>query len=173
MIEIWKDVTEFEGLYQISNTGRVKSLCAQYQKRRNKILKPIFHNGYLRIALTSHKKTCYFFIHRLVATAFIPTYQSKQQINHINGIKTDNYFKNLEWVTPSENMKHAYVMGLETPCDNGFKKAISIEDSTGKRIYKSIREMCRMEKIDRRSVQRILQGKKSKYKNYKFYYEKN
>ncbi|MDR1182031.1 MAG: NUMOD4 motif-containing HNH endonuclease [Bacteroidales bacterium] len=174
MEEIWKDIPEYEGLYQISNLGRVKSLFGNNQKRRDKILKPALTNcGYLRTALTNHNKVCHLSIHRLVAITFIPNPEDKEQINHINGIKTDNHFKNLEWCSGSENMKHAYRIGLEKPCDNGFKKAISIKDDNGSRTYKSIREMCRSENIDRRHVQRVLHGEKSKYKKYKFHYEQN
>jgi hypothetical protein len=174
MEEIWKDIKGYEDHYKISNLGRVKSLFDKNQKRRDKILNAALTRcGYLRTVLANHGKVRSLYIHRLVAAAFVPNPEDKAQVNHINGIKTDNYFKNLEWCSQSENMKHAYATGLESPCDNGLKRAISIKDDNGNRTYESIREMCRSENIDRRCVQRVLHGKRSKYKKYKFHYEQN
>lgn len=101
MIEIWKDIKDFEGLYQVSNLGRVKSL----KLNRELIMKPTKEvNGYLTINLTNndgkHKK---FLIHRLVVEAFIPNPDNKPQVDHINTDTTDNRVENLRWVTPMEN----------------------------------------------------------------------
>lgn len=106
-MENWKDVPGYEGLYAISDLGNIKSFYT------NKILKPSIDKfGYCRFSATKNKKQKTLRIHRLVGELFIPNPENKPQINHKNGIKTDNSKDNLEWVTDSENKKHAYQEGL-------------------------------------------------------------
>ena len=123
--EIWKDIKGYEGLYQVSNLGRVKSIEKYFlRKYKNtirpyskpsKILKPFpTRTGYLLVKLTKEKKEKSFQVHRLVAITFIPNPENKPQVNHINGVKTDNYITNLEWVTAKENTRHKYdVLGFK------------------------------------------------------------
>lgn len=107
MREIWKSVKGYEGLYEVSNTGNVKSLS------KNKILNPCLHKkGYMFVTLTKNKKTKHKYVHRLVADAFIENKLLKTQVNHIDGNKTNNKVENLEWCTDEENTKHAYESGL-------------------------------------------------------------
>ena len=103
MNEIYKDIHGFEGKYQISNFGNVKSL--HYKNgNKEKILKAIPHkDGYLFVSLGHQNIRA---IHRLVAEAFIPNPDGLPQVNHINEDKTDNRVENLEWVTAKENMNH-------------------------------------------------------------------
>ena len=110
MTEIWKDVVGYEGLYEVSSLGRVKSV------KRNKILSQK-HNwdGYLRIQLWRNNKNKYVSIHRLVAEAFIENPNTKPFINHIDGNKQNNKVDNLEWCTQKENIKHAFDNVLSTP----------------------------------------------------------
>ena len=117
MIEIWKDIEGYEGLYQVSNMGRVKSLNNNFS-RKEKILKCHKINGYLRIDLHKNGGSKNFKVHRLVAEAFLPNPDNKPHINHINTVRDDNrvwvnedgsidYEKsNLEWCTPKENMNN-------------------------------------------------------------------
>jgi len=106
MKEEWKDIPGYEGIYRISNFGRVKSL--NYNKTgKEKLLTPKKSFVYDVVCLCFKGKHKYEFIHRLVAKTFIPNIQKKPQVNHKNGDKRDNNVENLEWVTPSENVKHS------------------------------------------------------------------
>lgn len=123
MKEIWKDIKGYEGLYQISNKGRVKSLSrfissgkGKY-KVEEKIKKPskrMRKDGtcYMAVVLYKNNKYKNFYIHRLVANAFLENPDKKETVNHINGNKEDNIVENLEWNTYSENNNHAYITGL-------------------------------------------------------------
>lgn len=105
-MEIWKDIEGFEGLYQVSNYGRVKGL------KTNTILKPNEHTGYLRVQLSKNGKQTNHFIHRLVARTFIPNPENKPEVNHKDADKKNNHVENLEWVTSKENSRHAVQQGL-------------------------------------------------------------
>jgi len=108
--EIWKDIKGYEKLYQISNLGKVKSFC----RSKERILKiGIRPDGYEQIFLCMHYSRKHYFVHRLVALHFLKNPENKPEINHKNGIKTNNCVDNLEWVTHKENMHHAILNGLE------------------------------------------------------------
>lgn len=107
-MENWKDIPNYENLYQISDLGRIKSLYS------NKILKPSFDKfGYARFSATKNKVQKTLRIHRIVMDVFSPS-KIKMQVNHIDGDKTNNRLNNLEWCTDSENKLHAYANGLMT-----------------------------------------------------------
>lgn len=120
MKEIWKDIKNYEGLYQISNLGRVKSLKKYVNHSGNskrvvneKILKPVIDNTkYFVVSLWKDNKHTRPHIHRLVAETFISNLENKPHINHIDGNKLNNSVNNLEWCTPKENIIHAYKIGL-------------------------------------------------------------
>lgn len=106
-IEVWKNITGYEGLYQVSNYGRVKS----FHNNKETILKQFFNRKneqYLRVGLSKNKKKTAHLVHRLVAEAFIENQDNKEQINHIDGNPSNNYVENLQWATPSENSQHAH-----------------------------------------------------------------
>lgn len=112
-MEIWKTIKGFEN-YQVSNLGNVKSLEKYYLMRnkypillKERILKQVNSNGYLSVGVHLNNKQKTIKVHRLVAIAFIPNLFNKASVNHINGIKSDNRFENLEWCTSKENTKHA------------------------------------------------------------------
>ena len=120
MEEIWKPIKGYEGVYEISNLGKVKRLSAKVNSRngslrneREKILKKAINKfGYEYVCLTINGNQQKKKVHRLVAEAFIDNPQNKPQVNHINGIKSDNKSENLEWCNNQENMKHAFKIGL-------------------------------------------------------------
>lgn len=114
MTENWKDIPSWEGVYAVSNFGRVKRLAGSERCLTDRILKPMQNQrGYLTVAPVSFgKKQTPMVIHRLVLHAFVGPAPEGYYANHINGNKTDNRLCNLEWVTPAENIKHAYDMGL-------------------------------------------------------------
>lgn len=99
--EEWKDIKGYEGLYQVSNLGRI------YSCRYDRIRKPS-GNKYLHVVLCTNNNPKSMLIHRLVAEAFISNPGNKPQINHIDGDTTNNMVDNLEWVTAQENINHAY-----------------------------------------------------------------
>lgn len=122
MEEIWKDIKGYEEYFEISNIGRVRRKprivinkwgTNTYIKEKI-ISQQISNKGYCKVTLRKKKNTDIktFFVHRLVATHFIDNPELKQQINHIDGDKTNNGVQNLEFCTQSENIKHAYKTGL-------------------------------------------------------------
>lgn len=105
MQEIWKDIKGFEGLYQISNLGNVKS----FYKGRTYIKKcTLGSRGYLFVNLSKNKKNKAFRVHRLVAKEFLPNPNNYLEVNHRNGNKLNNCVDNLEWCSRSYNVSHAW-----------------------------------------------------------------
>lgn len=117
---IWRDVVGIPG-YQVSNTGLVKSLPKEFIDKRGRLWRRHESDmklrkdqkGYLSVLLCyPHGKSNLYKVHRLVAKAFIENPDNLPQVNHLNGIKSDNRVENLEWASNSSNIKHAYQMGL-------------------------------------------------------------
>lgn len=119
MKEIWRDIDGFEGMYQISNYGRVRSILRTVISKngivkhlKSVILNPgCYTSGYLFVALCKNGKVYQHSIHRLVANAFIPNPEHKPEVNHIDLNKKNNSVINLEWVTGTENQLHTVCMG--------------------------------------------------------------
>ena len=107
---IWKDIEGYNGTYQISNTGKVRSFSSWAKGRLLSI--SYDKQGYPRITLNGEGAYNNHSIHRLVAKAFIPNPENKRNVNHIDGVKTNNHASNLEWVTSRENSIHARDNGL-------------------------------------------------------------
>lgn len=135
--EIWKDVIGYEGLYQVSNLGRIKSLPRNGTVKNTIILRT---DGKLYDVVRLRKNDIPkpFLVHRLVAIAFIPNQLNKPCVNHIDGIKHNNMLSNLEWVTRSENEKHAHVTGLKD-----FKK----DKNPARKINSEIAEKIRLKAL--------------------------
>jgi hypothetical protein len=132
-VEIWKDCIDNTN-YQISNHGRVRSKDKQVSGRNNsiatkkgKILSPANFNGYLGVKFSEHSGTTTALIHILVAKAFIPNPENKCCVNHKYGDKHNNYYKDLEWSTYSENMYHASKTGLTKTGEKHYNSKLSNE----------------------------------------------
>ena len=116
----WRDIVGWEGLYQVSNEGQVRGFHKRYKSMRDKKL-TLVGNRYLYVGLYDKPRKQLVPVHRLVAETFIPNPDKKPEVNHINGIKTDNRVGNLEWVTRKENEAHAFRIGLKKRRKDGKK----------------------------------------------------
>lgn len=117
--EVWKDIKGYEGLYKVSNLGRIKSIQrkVKYQNSErnvNERIKKTFvgNQGYERVELSKDGKNKKYSVHRLVANAFLDEINDNLEVNYIDGNKLNNCIKNLEWCTRSQNERHAYYVGL-------------------------------------------------------------
>lgn len=181
MNEIWKDISGYAGIYQISSLGRVKSLSRISNNRTlsEKLLTPSLSNsGYAWICLSNNKDKKHFFIHRIIAQSFIPNPMNKMQVNHIDGVKTNNSIDNLEWVTNSENQKHAYKNNLNSVSELQKKrtskaKSSSVIDTESNTIYSSIREAFKTVSIPYSTLCTMLRGEMENKTSLKFLIRRN
>ncbi len=117
-MEDWKDVNGYEGLYQVSSLGNVKSMTRRVAFRngdrlvKERMLRSGLVSGYRNITLAKDGKTETITVHRLMMLSFFPRPKADLQVNHINGVKDDNRLENLEWVTPARNTNHSIEIGL-------------------------------------------------------------
>ena len=123
--EIWKPVKGYEGIYEVSNLGRVKSLprlkyCGHKNSKPQKVHERILTShvdrlGYVKVRLSKNGESKTSLLHRVIAEAFIDPVEGKSEINHKDGVKANNAIENLEWSTRSENVKHAFLNKLKHP----------------------------------------------------------
>lgn len=172
-IEIWKDIIGYEGIYQVSNLGNVKSLgrksLTEYYdiNLKEKILKKGVDSwGYFAVKLYKNGTKKSFKVHKLVALNFIENKHLKPQVNHINGVKSDNRINNLEWVTSKENMIHAHKIGLMNKrIDIVCKKVI---DTNSGMIFDSIRSASNYSLIKYGTLRAQLSGENKNRTTFKF-----
>lgn len=134
--EVWKDVPGYEGLYMVSSYGNVISVAGGNGRQPFKPLRMNKNNaGYYQVSLVKDSKAANVQIHRIVAIAFIPNPEHKEQVNHNDGNKLNNSVDNLEWVTRSENALHCYrVLGFKR---QGKERPVKINSEIAKEIYQS------------------------------------
>ena len=178
MIEEWKDIPNFEGCYQVSNFGNVRSFSNSHKgfKRNEPKMRALSltHDGYQKVRLLANGKDITVRIHRLVAEMFVPNPNGKETVNHIDGNKQNNRSDNLEWADRKEQLDHAYRTGLRSAkegCENALSKltpeqvnAIRAEYKKGSREFSSVK-LGKKYGVSHRVVLLIVKGKS--YRNIK------
>ena len=172
MQEIWKSIPNYEGKYEVSNLGHVRSYK---QDRKNpRLLKPHYQGGYPRINLYKKCELKHYFVHVLVAQTFIPNPDNKPEINHIDGDKTNNTVANLEWVTPSENINHALQHNLrpqKTSKDTTPRMVFQLPlDCSYLKLWDSISQAAKIMNYNPSGIHRCCSGKRKTYKGCKWEY---
>ena len=171
-MEVYRAIKDHEGSYEVSNLGNVRSLDrvvkhwrGNDKKLKGFVLTPVCSiKGYQRIELSQEGLRKIFLVHRLVAEAFLPNPENKSEVNHKNGIKSDNRAENLEWCTASENIHHAF--------DTGLKVMTKGEDCTWAKLTESqvrkikfehkgmlVREIAELYKVSKSRISMIRSGK--------------
>ena len=169
-MEVWKDIPGYEGLYQVSNLGRVKSLERRRENNGGltKVPEKILHqsengSGYFKVMLCKNSKVKTFFVHRLVAQGFVENTDCKRTVNHINGDKSNNKAENLEWCTYAENNAHAVEVGLNRMSARNNKASKPVaqydKDMNFIKAYPSIKEAERQTGIINQKIVPCCQGK--------------
>lgn len=155
----WWPIIGYEGYYEISKAGRVRGVkrlvfipTGLRTIHTRELTTRINNYGYVEVRLNRDGKTKATFVHILLANAFIPNPENKAQVNHINGIKTDNQIENLEWASRSENMIHAFKLGL--------MKSITkrVVDRCNGVEYTSIKDASRISLIPYSTLKGMLNG---------------
>ena len=165
MKEIWKDIKEYEGLYQVSNLGRVKRITT------GRVLKPLKHaNGYLMVKLSKNSIVYTKTVHRLVAEAFIPNPEHKSEINHIDENKTNNNVSNLEWMTRKENINHGTRTERMSKTQSIPIIATNIKTGESKEFYGG-RECARQLGLTHGNITSVLKGRYKQTGGYIFKYK--
>lgn len=163
--EIWKEISGYNGLYQVSNLGNVRSMPREGTKGGIMKLSHYMRNSYLIVQLYLNGKGKRYFVHKLVAQAFIPNPLNKPQVNHKNGIKTDNRVSNLEWVTCQENIEHAYKHRLHKT-----EQVIQVECGCIVRVFRNCYYASVQTGINYASIYHCLHGKQKQAGGYEWCY---
>lgn len=164
--EAWLPVKGFEGLYEVSNLGRVKSI-----KRRGAsggVLKQCMDRyGYMKVVLRKRNKPHYYAVHRLVATAFIDNPDKKTTVDHIDCNRANNCVTNLRWASMAENLMHSHDLGRQ-----GWNAKPIIATNQAGEIFEfdSQHEAARCTGVKQYTISRVLHGKNHNAKGWRFEY---
>ena len=174
-METWKPIKDYVGSYEVSNTGKVRSLD-RYTKTWNGevfkkgVIKTLKEDkdGYHKVWLSRNSKKKPFFVHRLVARAFIENTSKLPVVNHIDGDKKNNNVTNLEWCTISQKTKHAFDIGLRKANDGGMSRAVfSISEADGSfKAYRSISDAARKTGISIQTISYCVNGRQRKARGF-------
>ena len=160
----WKEISGYENIYSVSDTGMVRN-----DRTGNLIGQWICH-GYLYVKLCNNYRSETKRVHRLVAEAFCKKEVGKTDVNHINGDKQDNRAENLEWVTKSENMQHAFENGLQRKTSMGFvKRVVCLNDG---KVYNGAGHASRYYGIPQGTIYTCC-ARKSKGRHFTFRFEED
>lgn len=185
MQEIWKDVVGYEGLYQVSNIGRIRKINIDYFTRQDRVNQYRYLKGstgskclggkYVLIYMKGGKRMQ---LHRIVASAFIPNPENKPQVNHIDGNPKNNNVSNLEWCTRSENIKHAITIlghGLsnDIQSSNAKKRWKKVKDNNTNNIYESVKKYAEINNVRYNKVVLMLNGYIDNTLNIEYYANSN
>jgi len=176
--EEWKDVVGYEGLYKVSNFGRVKSMGTENKSHLEKIKNQRFpKNGYLLVSIWKDNKEKKLLVHRIVAKHFLVNPFSKLTVNHKKGIKIDNRVWQLEWATQSENSKHSYdVLNRKTNPLRGINhprsKKVRQVNKSGQviRVFDTVTEAAIFVGASVSHIARVCRGVEKSAKGFKWKY---
>ena len=186
--EVWKDVKGYEGIYQVSNLGRVKSLSRlitysdgrSYQSKEKVLSSPLSSDGYPHVHFKVKDDDRTVKVHRLVAEAFVDNPNNYSEINHIDEVKHNNIFSNLEWCTRKQNMNHGTIIEriLRHPnriktLEESKRPIIAINIETGNEIRFSSVSEADKRGFKRRNIWSAINGNDLSHKNHVWLYEKD
>jgi hypothetical protein len=162
----WKEIKGYEGLYEVSDTGSVRGVDRYIPipggktrfKKGGLLISRINNCGYNTVRLSKAGKTSTCFIHRLVATAFVPNPNNLPEVNHVYGNKLDNTPGSLQWVSHADNVKHAYSTGLSRNRGSSHSRAVCISSICGGKIFGTIKAFCRHYGINYNTGRNIFNG---------------
>jgi len=169
MVEEWRGIVGYEGMYEVSSFGMIKSLPRYYSPTET-ILAPFLRRGYPSVGLTIKGDCKFHTVHKIVANAFLLNEENKPQINHKDGDKTNNHVSNLEWVTAKENVQHALATGLNKAIGKThYKSKKGYILSPFKQLFyvDCATEFSKVHGLDKWCLSRVMRGERPHHKQWR------